>query len=242
MGIIIAEMGALYKYGLLIAVAHMVLAKLHVHENKYRQRVIAESTRTSLDTCDGTKMRNEIDEVELLVEEKVNKTDKKEVLSRMWGARSEYTGILDLLIRNSGVDDCDNARVAFRNRKFEFHGFNEAERSMCENDDSLLRQELSLLFSKNSEIHNDINNGNGEGGEICNIAESENTDFTDFSIPDILTATEDLLEAIAVMKLTECYSDPPLINGVALKNTVLKNIPRGNVFGEVRTLCVMRRM
>lgn len=50
-------------------------------------------------------------------------------------------------------------------------------------------------------------------------------------------ATEDLLEAIAAMKLTECYSDPPLINGVALKNTVLKNIPKGNVFGEVRTLC-----
>ena len=215
-------MGALYKYGLLVAMAQMILTKLHVHEKKYRHRVSTDTLRTSRDSYGDKKIEG--------AEKKVN---EKDVLSRMWGTRSEYTGILDLLIRNSGVDDGDNARVAFRNRKFEFHGFTESERTVCENDDLSLRGELSDLFYTNGVSNNDKNNGNK--GEIRNNIELANTDF---SISDIITATEDLLEAISVMHLTECYSDPPLINGAALRH-VLKNIPKGNVFGEVRTYVCM---
>jgi hypothetical protein len=59
------------------------------------------------------------------------------------------------------------------------------------------------------------------------------------TIPRILRATEDLLEAIAVFGLEQSAARPHLLNGAAVQE-LLRNIPRGDAFGDVRhTLSVL---
>ena len=53
------------------------------------------------------------------------------------------------------------------------------------------------------------------------------------TVSDILIATNDLLEALTVLNLTESYKMIPLMTGDRMKQ-VLKNIPKGTMFGEVR--------
>eukprot|EP00596_Hydrurales_sp_CCMP1899_P008325 CAMPEP_0119046230 /NCGR_PEP_ID=MMETSP1177-20130426/45243_1 /TAXON_ID=2985 /ORGANISM="Ochromonas sp, Strain CCMP1899" /LENGTH=662 /DNA_ID=CAMNT_0007019101 /DNA_START=210 /DNA_END=2195 /DNA_ORIENTATION=- len=57
-----------------------------------------------------------------------------------------------------------------------------------------------------------------------------NNEYVD--IKSILVATNKLLEAITVLDLSESYKVTPLLTGDKVK-TVLKNIPKGAMFGEV---------
>ena len=49
---------------------------------------------------------------------------------------------------------------------------------------------------------------------------------------DVLIACNDVLEALTVLDLTESYKITPLLSGDLMKQ-VLKNIPKGTMFGEV---------
>jgi hypothetical protein len=51
-------------------------------------------------------------------------------------------------------------------------------------------------------------------------------------IKSILVATNNLLEAITILDLSESYKVTPLLSGDKVKN-VLENIPKGAMFGEV---------
>jgi hypothetical protein len=57
--------------------------------------------------------------------------------------------------------------------------------------------------------------------------------LTSPEVIDILVACNDVLEALTVLDLTESYKITPLLSGDVMKQ-VLKNIPKGTMFGEVR--------
>ena len=58
------------------------------------------------------------------------------------------------------------------------------------------------------------------------------------NVQDILSACNMLLEALTLLDLTECYKLTPLLAGDQIKQ-VLKNIPKGTMFGEVRAIHVV---
>ena len=51
-------------------------------------------------------------------------------------------------------------------------------------------------------------------------------------VTGIISACNQLLETLTVLDLTESYKITPLVAGDSMKN-ILKNIPRGTMFGEV---------
>ena len=61
--------------------------------------------------------------------------------------------------------------------------------------------------------------------------------LTGSDVTDILIACNDVLEALSVLDLTESYKITPLLSGDLMKQ-VLKNIPKGTMFGEVRCCAV----
>ena len=60
--------------------------------------------------------------------------------------------------------------------------------------------------------------------------------LTSNDVTDVLIACNDVLEALTVLDLTESYKITPLLSGDLMKQ-VLKNIPKGTMFGEVCCCC-----
>ena len=60
--------------------------------------------------------------------------------------------------------------------------------------------------------------------------------LTSNDVTDVLIACNDVLEALTVLDLTESYKITPLLSGDLMKQ-VLKNIPKGTMFGEVCYCC-----
>ena len=60
--------------------------------------------------------------------------------------------------------------------------------------------------------------------------------LTSNDVTDVLIACNDVLEALTVLDLTDSYKITPLLSGDLMKQ-VLKNIPKGTMFGEVCCCC-----
>ena len=167
------------------------------------------------------------------------------VLHEVHARIGEYLPIIDALVKCSGVEIMPHVREEYYLRKSgsltleEQKIFNAELQSKTKIVLDMLYHEKIVTTSEDDFIHHDGSSspssvheeiysaGGGEGG--VEDASVEN-------IPSILTAAEDLLEAIEDFGLAGSDAQPYLLNGAAIQD-LLRNIPRGDAFGDVRHCC-----
>ena len=163
-------------------------------------------------------------------------------MQKVHARMGEYLPILDALVTCSGVENIPHVREEYYSRKAK--GLSVDERETFDTEfHSKTRRMLEMLYhDKKSNASGDVDvfschvsDPHVAETEICTAVEGVEDAFLEI-IPSILTAAEDLLEAIAVFNLAECDSQPYLLNGAAIQE-LFKNIPRGDAFGDVRKNC-----
>ena len=171
------------------------------------------------------------------------------VMRKVHARIGEYLPIIDVLVTCSGVENIPHVREEHYSRKSE--GLNAEEKKFFDaefhSNTKRILEMLSFQKRKSSasgvdsarscQDQDGTSNPHSLNMDISTALDSDD-DVVDADaalevIPSILMAAENLLEAIAVFDLAECDSQPYLLNGAAIQK-LLKNIPRGDAFSDVR--------
>jgi hypothetical protein len=188
---------------------------------------------------------------------KASIADDTAVMHKVHARIDEYLPIIDALVTYSGVQNIPHVREEHYSRKSE--GLNAEEKKVFDAEfNSRTKRIVHILHhSKVSSIESIIESsgssseGGGVGADVLGCHDDSINSFSSIAksggaeldlevedasletIPRILRATEDLLEAIAVFGLEQAAARPHLLNGAAVQE-LLRNIPRGDAFGDVR--------
>ena len=254
---------ASHRHAILLAVSSMVLQTLHQESIRNKRSAVAPCTiGGDAGTGAGDSRGDDSDSHSNDSHAKASIADDTAVTHKVHARIDEYLPIIDALVTYSGVQNIPHVREEQYSRKSE--GLNAEEKKIFDAEFNSRRKRIvhMLHHSKESSIESrreSSDRGSGSGvadvlgcHDDCTNSSSTNTkseggteveleveDASLETIPRILRATEDLLEAIAVFGLEQAAARPHLLNGAAVQE-LLRNIPRGDAFGDVRhTLSVL---
>lgn len=229
----------------------------------YTEGAIADTDTDAVTAAGNDRYENKDDDRDKVISNidnvKSSLSCSSAVMRKVHARIGEYLPIIDVLVTCSGVENIPHVREEHYSRKSE--GLNAEEKKLFDvefhsNTKRILEMVLyqkkkssaSGVDSARSCQHQDQNstsnphsvNKDMDISTALDSGDDENDDVADADaaleiIPSILMAAENLLEAIAVFDLAECDSQPYLLNGAAIQK-LLKNIPRGDAFSDVRML------
>lgn len=248
---------ASHRHAILLAVSSMVLQTLHQESIRNKRSAVAPCTiGGDAGTGAGDSRGDDSDSHSNDSHAKASIADDTAVTHKVHARIDEYLPIIDALVTYSGVQNIPHVREEQYSRKSE--GLNAEEKKIFDAEFNSRRKRIVHMLhhsressgrgsSSSSEgggadvlgCHDDSNNSSSSIAKSEGGAEVEIEDASLETIPRILRATEDLLEAIAVFGLEQAAARPHLLNGAAVQE-LLKKIPRGDAFGDVRhTLSVL---
>ena len=250
---------ASHRHAILLAVSSMVLQTLHQESIRNKRSAVAPCTiGGDAGTGAGDSRGDDSDSHSNDSHAKASIADDTAVTHKVHARIDEYLPIIDALVTYSGVQNIPHVREEQYSRKSE--GLNAEEKKIFDAEFNSRRKRIVHMLHHSRESSGRGSSSSSEGGSVgadvlgchddsnnssSSIAKSEGgaeVEIEDASletIPRILRATEDLLEAIAVFGLEQAAARPHLLNGAAVQE-LLKKIPRGDAFGDVRhTLSVL---
>lgn len=242
-----------HRHAILLAVSSMVLQTLHQESIRNKQSAVVPcSGGVGAGTGAGDSRGDDSDSHSNVGDAKASVSDGMDMIQKVHARIDEYLPIIDALVTDSGVQNIPHVREEHYSRKSE--GLNAEEKKIFDAEINSRTKRIAhmLHHSRESSGRGSIGGSGGVGADVLGCHDDSNYSFSSIAkseggaeveievedasletIPRILRATEDLLEAIAVFGLEQAAARPHLLNGAAVQE-LLRNIPRGDAFGDVR--------
>lgn len=242
--------GPSHRQAILLAVCTLVLQTLHQESIRNKRSAVVPCTGGAGVGAGDSRGDDSDSNVR---DGKASTSDETAMIRKVHARIDEYLPVIDALVSCSGVKSIPHVREEHYSRKSE--GLSAEAKQIFDAEFNSRTRRIAHLLHHSRESSGRGSSGGGVGADVLSchddntnstssIAKSEGgaevelevEDASLETIPRILRATEDLLEAIAVFGLEQSAARPHLLNGAAVQE-LLRNIPRGDAFGDVSHNC-----